>query len=191
MENYLFQLKFTAKTLVRQSKRCEKEEKKQKLLLKKAVEKGNVEGARIYGQNSIRQKKQAMNYLALASRLDGVCAKIQTAVQMGKLSQSMGGVVKAMGESSKNMDLAKMTLVMDQFEKQFEDIDVLSTGMEQSMDSSTSTMIPTDEVDTLIQKVADEHGINVGAQLGFVPDEKMNVDIKNNTKTKTTVSHKV
>ena len=45
------------------SKKCEKNEKAQKLKLKQAIEKGNMEGAKIYAQNAIREKNQALNYL--------------------------------------------------------------------------------------------------------------------------------
>ena len=43
MEKHLFNLKFAAKELERCSKKCDKEEKAEKLKLKKAIEKGNAE----------------------------------------------------------------------------------------------------------------------------------------------------
>ena len=43
MEKHLFNLKFAAKELERSSKKCDKEEKAEKLKLKKAIEKGNME----------------------------------------------------------------------------------------------------------------------------------------------------
>jgi len=57
IENQLFNLKFTSKQFTRLSKKCEKNEKQQKLKLKQAIEKGNMEGAKIYAQNAIREKK--------------------------------------------------------------------------------------------------------------------------------------
>jgi division protein CdvB (Snf7/Vps24/ESCRT-III family) len=48
----------------------------------KAIEKGNVEGARIYAQNAIREKNQALNLLRLSSRIDAVAARVQSAIQM-------------------------------------------------------------------------------------------------------------
>jgi len=42
----------------RSAKKCEKEEKTEKLKLKKALQKGNLEGARIHAENAIRQKNQ-------------------------------------------------------------------------------------------------------------------------------------
>ena len=58
LENTLFNLKFSAKSLVRESKKCEKAEKEEKAKLKKAIQKGNTEGARIYAENAIRNKNQ-------------------------------------------------------------------------------------------------------------------------------------
>ena len=43
MEKHLFNLKFAAKELERASKKSDKEEKAEKLKLKKAIEKGNHE----------------------------------------------------------------------------------------------------------------------------------------------------
>lgn len=51
MEKHLFNLKFAAKQLNRDSKKCEKEEKAERAKLKKAMEKGNMEVARIHAEN--------------------------------------------------------------------------------------------------------------------------------------------
>jgi hypothetical protein len=55
---------------------------------------------------------------------------------------------------------AQITAVMDQFEKQFEDLDVQSEYIEQAMSQSTSLSTPVDQVDTLISQVAEEHGMH-------------------------------
>ena len=62
LENTLFNLKFSAKSLVRESKKCEKAEKEEKAKLKKAIQKGNTEGARIYAENAIRNKNQVSQF---------------------------------------------------------------------------------------------------------------------------------
>ena len=85
MQNQLFQLRFTAKSLVRESKKCEKDVKANKKKCKQAMEKGNIEGARIYAENAIRLHNQSLNYLKLSSRIDAVAARVNTAVQMGKV----------------------------------------------------------------------------------------------------------
>lgn len=54
---------------------------------------------------------------------------------------------------------------MDKFETQFEDLDVQSSYMENAMGSTTVTATPQDEVDLLMQKVADEAGLETNASL--------------------------
>ena len=78
----IFNLKFTSKQLVRQSHKCGKEEKSEKLKVKKAIEKGNIDGAKIYAQNAIRKKTETLNYLRLASRLDAVVSRLDTQAKM-------------------------------------------------------------------------------------------------------------
>eukprot|EP01111_Echinosteliopsis_oligospora_P004175 TRINITY_DN1663_c0_g1_i1.p1 TRINITY_DN1663_c0_g1~~TRINITY_DN1663_c0_g1_i1.p1 ORF type:complete len:197 (+),score=77.15 TRINITY_DN1663_c0_g1_i1:58-648(+) len=166
MENQLFQLKFTAKQLERQSKKSDKSEKEQKAKLKKAIEQGNMDGARIYAQNAIREKNQSLNYLRLASRIDAVASRVQSAIRMKAVTGSMAQIVKAMDKSMKQMDLEKITKVMDQFEKQFEDLDVQSEYVENAMSQTTTLSTPADQVDLLISQVADEHGLELAGQLG-------------------------
>jgi len=166
LENQLFNLKFNAKQFERMSKKCEKNEKAQKLKLKQAIEKGNMEGARIYAQNAIREKNQALNYLRLGSRIDAVAARVESAVRMKQVTKSMAGIVVGLDQAMKTMDMTKITQVMDQFEKQFEDLDVQAEYIENTMGQSTALTTPADQVDTLINQVAEEHGLEISEKLG-------------------------
>lgn len=78
-------MKFAAKELERNAKRCEKEEKIEKAKTKKAIQKGNTEVARIHAENAIRQKNQAVNYLRMSARVDAVASRVQTALTTRKV----------------------------------------------------------------------------------------------------------
>lgn len=161
MENHLFNLKFAAKELERNSKRCEKEEKAEKLKTKKAIQKGNLEVAKIHAENAIRQKNQSLNYLRMGARVDAVASRVQTALTTRKVTQSMSGVVKAMDAAMKSMNLEKISGLMDKFEEQFEDLDVQSSYMENTMSQSVTTSVPQNDVDNLMKQVADEAGLEL------------------------------
>lgn len=165
LEDELFNMKFTAKTLLRNAKKCEKNQAAQKAKLKRAIEQGNMEGAKIYAQNVIREKNQALSYLQLASRMDAVASRVQTAISMGQLKANMSGVVKGMDTVMESMNVEKISQTMDQFEKHFEDMDVRAAYMEGAMSNGTSMTTPADQVDDLIQMVADENGLKVAGQL--------------------------
>lgn len=166
LEKQYFNLKFAAKQLERNANKCKKEEGAEKLKLKRAIEKGNVEGARIHAENAIRQKSQYANYLRMASRVDGVCSRVQAAISMKQVTGNMASVVKGLDSAMKSMNLEKMQQLMDKFEKQFEDMDVQSQAMDQTMSNTVTLSVPEDSVDSLMQEVADEHGLEVGVELG-------------------------
>jgi division protein CdvB (Snf7/Vps24/ESCRT-III family) len=52
-------------------------------------------------------------------------------------------------------------MVMDRFEKQFEDLDVQTQTMEAAMASSSATTTPADQVQSLIEQVAVQNGTHV------------------------------
>ncbi|KAI8986379.1 Snf7-domain-containing protein [Pilobolus umbonatus] len=165
LENQLFQLKFTAKQLNKQSKRCQKDETVEKNKLKKAIQDGNMEGARIYASNAIRKKNEALNLLKLSSRIDAVASRVQTAITMRKVSNSMAQVVRGMGRAMETMNLEQISMVMDKFETQFEDLDVQTGYMEGAMSGTTTMNTPQNEVDSLMHQVADEHGLEMNDTL--------------------------
>lgn len=155
---HLFNLKFAVKDLERNAKKCEKEEKIEKEKAKKAIQKGNTDVARIHAENAIRQKSQSLNYLRMSARVDAVSSRVQSALTTRRVTTSMAGVVKAMDAAMKGMNLEQISGLMDKFEQQFEDLDVQSSVMENTMSQTVTTAIPQNAVDTLLQEVADEAG---------------------------------
>ncbi|SCV72629.1 BQ2448_4166 [Microbotryum intermedium] len=166
LEKSLFQLKFTTKQLQKQSRKAAKDETAEKAKLKKALQQGNTEGARIYASNAIRKKNEALNLLRLSSRIDAVSSRVETAVTMRQVTGSMTAVVKNMDRAMQDMNLERISMVMDKFESQFEDLDVQTGYLEGTLSSDTAISAPTDQVDLLMAQVADEAGLEVQHELG-------------------------
>lgn len=150
----------------RASKKCEKNEKAAVTKLKKAIQQGNSEGARIYAQDAIREKNQALNCLRLGSRIDAVASRLETAVRMNSVTSSMKGVVKGMDKGLASMDVDKISNIMDKFEQQFEDLDVKAAYMDTAMNATTASATPVDQVDELVKMVADENNLKLGDEFG-------------------------
>ncbi|KAI9365428.1 Snf7-domain-containing protein [Zopfochytrium polystomum] len=165
MDKILFQLKFTAKQLQNQSKKASRDEVAEKEKCKKALQKGNTEAARLHASSSIRKKSESLHLLRLASRVDAVASRVETAVAMGRLTSSMARVVRGMEAASKTMDLEKIARVMEGFEEQFENLDVQTASMEGALASQNAIMSPGDEVDELMMRVADENGLEMQMEM--------------------------
>uniref|UniRef100_A0A2N9F2J2 Uncharacterized protein n=1 Tax=Fagus sylvatica TaxID=28930 RepID=A0A2N9F2J2_FAGSY len=139
--NQIMELKFTSKSLQRQSKKCEKEEKSEKLKIKKAMEKGNIDGARIYAENAIRKRTEQMNYLRLRLSPRRRRRSSRHASQDGHHQQVHGE------------------------HRQFVNMEVQAEFMESAMAGSTSLSTPEGEVNSLMQQVADDYGLEVSVGL--------------------------
>ena len=79
------------------SRKAEKDRRSQEIKVKKALQAGNVEGARIYAENAIRKKNESLNYLRMGARIDAVSARVQSAMAMKSVTHSIAGVTKALG----------------------------------------------------------------------------------------------
>lgn len=161
----IFHLKLTSKSLVRQAKKCEQEEKSEKAKVKKAIEKGNIDGARIYAQNAIRKRNEQLNYLRFASRLDAVATRLGSQSSVQAIGKSMGGIVKALEGALSVGNMEKISQTMDKFEKVFVNMEVQSSFTEKAMAGTTSLSTPEGEVGSLMQQVADDYGLEVSLKL--------------------------
>ncbi|GAA6009943.1 hypothetical protein JCM11491_000875 [Sporobolomyces phaffii] len=165
LEKSLFQLKFTTKQLQKQSRKAAKDETAEKAKLKKALQQGNQEGAKIYAANAIRKKNESLNLLRLSSRIDAVASRVETAVTMRSVTGSMSAVVKNMDRAMQDMNLERISAVMDKFESQFEDLDVQTGYLEGTLSSDNAISAPSDQVDLLMSQVADEAGLEIQHEL--------------------------
>merc|ERR1712223_1470981 len=171
MEDTLFQLKFCSKQLARLSRKAEKEQRQQEAQVKKALEKGNPDVARVYAENAIRKKNESLNYLKMSSKIDATASRVQSAVTMKGVAKNMGSVVKSLEKAVNSMELQKISEVMDKFESQFEDLDVHTAVMEDAMGSATTTTTPENQVEALMKQVADENGLEITENLASVPTQ--------------------
>lgn len=108
-------------------------------------------------------------------------SRVQTALTTRKVTNSMAGVVKAMDAAMKGMNLEKISGLMDKFEQQFEDLDVQSSVMENTMSSTVTTSVPQNDVDSLMQRVADEAGLELNMELPANPSATIGSTVQAST----------
>lgn len=164
----IFQLRFSSKQMERLSKKAEKEQKKEENKLKSALQNGNIDIARVYGENAVRKKNESLNFLRMASRLDAVVSRLQSTAATQMVASNMKSVVGSLDKAISSMDLEKVSAVMEKFESQFENLDVHSSVLQDSMSNATTTSTPQNEVELLMRKVADEAGLEINEQLQSV-----------------------
>ncbi|KAA3681231.1 charged multivesicular body protein 1 [Paragonimus westermani] len=165
LQNALFQLRFSSKQFNRLSSKSEKESEIQKNRVRKALEEKKVDVAKVYAENAIRKHNESVTFLRMASRLDAVASRVQSATRMNEAMKNIGGVSKELEKAMKSMDLEKIEKIMSRFETQFVDLDVRSATMEGSMGNAVTLSAPEDQVNSLLQQVAAENGLEMSNAL--------------------------
>lgn len=67
------------------------------------MKQGHHDIARIYAQNAVRKQNEKLNLLQLASRVDAVAGRVQTAVTMRQITGNMMKVNRSLDVAMKSM----------------------------------------------------------------------------------------
>ncbi|OLL22135.1 Vacuolar protein-sorting-associated protein 46 [Neolecta irregularis DAH-3] len=182
---------FSAKQLNKQAKRAEREANQRKTKLKDAIQKGNRDIAELHASEIIRKQTEHIDLLRLSARLDAVASRVQTAVTMRNVNSFWSPCSPHQGlwehedgryehePCSGNYGFDKgRHITFLEFETQFEDLDVTSSYMQNSIGQSTATGTPQDKVDALMQEVAVEAGIEFDQELGSANASKAKIAVK-------------
>jgi charged multivesicular body protein 1 len=165
LEQQLFTMKFASKQMARTAKKCEREEHQQLSAVKKAIEKGNADMARIYATNAIRKKNEALNYMRMSARFDAVASQLQSAHMAGMVSNTMAQAVAGLEKALRTENVEQISMMMGKFESQCGMLDTQNVYMDEAMGATARLNTPAHEVDSLIQQVADAHGLEVNMAL--------------------------
>jgi len=151
----------TCERLTKRDQNQNLKQKKHPPQVKRAIEKGNVEGAKIYAQNAIRKKHEQLNFLRLASRLDAVVSRLEAQARMQMVNRSMAGITKSLERALAANNLEQIAATMQQFERQFDNLEIQTAVVDGVMAQQAAASTPEDEVSALMQQVAEEHGLEL------------------------------
>lgn len=165
MEKQLFNIKFAVKRLERAARKCQKEEREEREKLKRALLKQNTESARIHAESSIRKRNQHVMYIKLSSRLDALAAQLTTAMSMRAVTSSMRGVVSGLEHALSTDKLDEVARLMGRFEQAADHMHVQADSLEATVVMTAAGATHPDEVNDLLQQVADENGLAVDSLL--------------------------
>ena len=167
VDDICFEMKFQGKSLERLSKKAEKDEKKARKQCKDAITRGNKEAAEIYAQNAIRHRGESNNFLRMASKVDGVASKLKSVQLQKSVAQGLGQMSTEMGRALEQTDVMAIAQQMDGFERRLAELDTTGQLVDTTMQQVTAQ--PTDQVDALIEEVAEQNALDLEALLGVVP----------------------
>ena len=178
LEDTIFNLKFTKKSLERDIKRSETRVKTETLKVKDDIEKGDLVTARIHAENTIRHKNQRINYMKLSSKIDALICRLELSLKNGKLTDNIMNISYSLEKIQNDFSYNNVTDILCKFDENFEDFDVMVDSMNNSIKETTSDQIPEEEVINLIKYVSDIHSLEVKNEFMELDNYVYNLNMK-------------
>jgi PTB domain (IRS-1 type)/FERM central domain/EF-hand domain pair len=168
-----FKLRFGAKQLLRQARRQEREAQRQRVHARRALQHGNTSAAREHGLNSINAQQTATRCMQLSSRLEAMSSRLSTAV----IAPTIVTGLKFL-DSMDFSNPTQISLELDRFERQFEDLGVISEMMDDSLAFSFGGDDDDNPVELLLAEIGDELSLGLSADPPMPKSNQMaaNVD---------------
>eukprot|EP01120_Amphizonella_sp_Union-15-10_P009192 TRINITY_DN343_c0_g2_i1.p1 TRINITY_DN343_c0_g2~~TRINITY_DN343_c0_g2_i1.p1 ORF type:complete len:122 (-),score=33.01 TRINITY_DN343_c0_g2_i1:173-538(-) len=88
-------------------------------------------------------------------------SRLQTMANNKQSMSLLAQISAQMEQGSREMNAEKIGQVVNQFERNFEDLEVATAVVEESMDKATANLAKTSDVDQLICQVADQYHLEL------------------------------
>jgi len=165
MFDNIFEFKMMAKNFAKESKKAETAHKNLLGKVKDLIAKGDYEKAKVVASDAIRKKNDIKRYQVLSSKLDTLTQRLQSAYQTQQLTENMKSLTNKMVSAGSVGDMVQINETMSNFEKMFDDLDVNSNMMNEVFDNVNAGTTNDNEVNQLINQVAEANGMKVMDEL--------------------------
>ena len=165
MLDKIFEFKMIGKQFQREARKAENEQKKLLAKTKNLIAKGDYENAKVTAADVIRKKNECNRYQILGSKVETIAQKLQNSMNTKQLTENISKLTSLMTNFGNLNDIVEMSNNMDQFEKMFDNIDVHSNLMNQAFDNVNVGVYDDNEVNELVNQVAEANGMKIMEEL--------------------------
>jgi len=151
--------------LERSKRKLENQHRQTEKKVRQAIQKGDMDSARMYAKDVVRSKKWALGYQSLVSKIDGLIFKLERADAIQSIAGEMKGVAGALREANMQLNLPEIDAVVNDMNSALEGIEDKSEIMEDSVDQIFDMDTNEAEVDSLLQEYGADVGISVSSEL--------------------------
>ncbi|CBH17223.1 vesicular protein trafficking mediator, putative [Trypanosoma brucei gambiense DAL972] len=158
-------MRLAVKELTNSAAASDKASEREKIKAKKALNKDNIEAARVYAENAIRKKDEGTSYLRLASRVDAAAERIQSAMQMHAMTRSLEKAICGISKVLHSLDPVQITTAMDAFERHVDTVAVNANAMDGTFERSRASAVPAAEVESFLEQITPDNEIDISEQI--------------------------
>ena len=155
--------------LDRERTRMERDEKKLVKDIQEMAKKGQMKTVKIQARELVKTRNFITKFIQMKAHLNSVLLKVQTVKSHEAMASALSGTTKAMQQMNARMDLAEMTKIMQEFERQELMAETTQDMMGENLDGLMEGSDDEEEIDKIVSQTLDEIGINLDGDMAQAP----------------------
>ncbi|AQZ16617.1 DID4 (YKL002W) [Zygosaccharomyces parabailii] len=167
-------LERTQRELEREKRKLEMQEKKLVMDIKKSAKNGQVSAAKVQAKDLVRTKGYIQKFDNMKTQLQAISLRIQAVRSSDQMARSMRDATVLLGSMNRSMNLPQLQHISMEFERQSDLMDQRQDFMDEAVDNVMGDELAEDEeADEIVNKVLDEIGVDLNAQMQSVPQNSV------------------
>lgn len=140
--------------------------------IKKSAKNGQVAAAKVQAKDLVRTKNYIQKFDNMKTQLQAISLRIQAVRSSDQMTRSMREATVLLAGMNRSMNLPQLQRISMEFEKQNDLMDQRQEFMDESIDNVMGDELDEDEeADEIVNKVLDEIGVDLNAQLQTAPQD--------------------
>lgn len=149
---WIVRLRMIERRMGRQRQKLKSEEKKVMREVESAVDKGDMDEARLYAKDVAKTRKMALTTQKIQSRVKAMTFKLEQAHAMESMSKDMVGLVSALRSVNASLRIPQLEHVIVDMEQEMTQLDMATEAIDEGLELTDLT----DEIDEDVDKIIGE-----------------------------------
>ncbi|MFW9914593.1 MAG: Snf7 family protein [Candidatus Thorarchaeota archaeon] len=150
---WIVRLRMIERRMGRQRQKLKSEEKKMMREVESAVNKGDMDEARLYAKDVAKTRKMALTTQKIQSRVKAMTFKLEQAHAMESMSRDMVGLVRALRSVNATLRIPQLENVIVDMESEMTQLDMATEAIDEGLEM---TDLGADEIDADVEKIIGE-----------------------------------
>ncbi|KAK4469089.1 hypothetical protein MN116_006677 [Schistosoma mekongi] len=158
--------------LDREKKQLEQERVRIGNEMRMLAKRGQIDAVKVLAMQFVRTENYVKKFSSLHSNLTVLSMKMQTVKSTATMAGAMKKVALTLREMNSTMQLPQLQRIMMEFERQTETMEMKEEIMSDAIDSAIGEPDDLEDSEAVVEKVLEELGIDLNAQLSNLPTAK-------------------
>lgn len=172
LEDQLFNMKMMIKILSSHATKMKKKYNSTVAKIRKAIKESDNESALLLADHAVQQRKLQLRYTKLSLKMDIIASVTQSSLETQHTTNSIANVIQTVTSIK---DPTTVVSEIERFEALFDDLNITTNTVENTLDSSTSmSSLGSQEASTLISQIRDSVAIEDSSLMPIINHKIVN-----------------